>query len=151
MGILHTYYVSAFECINRPTKKTSFYKLKFTCLNKSVVCTCSGAYMRAEIRNENLVVCLSEYLPIYVIISLKCCLGLPVVHEVSGVVTMKSIDMYIIHDSSLLLCFSNISELVFTLAFSRKRQKLQPAPAVSLHQVPTEVARRVSVLVLIEF
>ena len=65
--------------------------------------------MRAEIGNENLVVCLSEYLPIYVIIGLRCHLGLPVVREVSGVLTMKSIDMYIIHDSSLLLCFSNIS------------------------------------------
>ena len=64
--------------------------------------------MRVEIGNENLVVCLCEYLPIYVIIGLKCCLGLPVVREVSGVVTMKSIDMYIVHDSSLLLCFSNI-------------------------------------------
>ena len=41
-------------------------------LNESVVCTCSGAYMRAEIGNENLVVCLSENLPIYVIIGLKC-------------------------------------------------------------------------------
>ena len=68
--------------------------------------------MRAEIGNENLVVCLSEYLPIYVIIGLKCRLALP------GVVTMKSIDMYIVHDSSLLLCFSNISASVFTLAFS---------------------------------
>ena len=65
--------------------------------------------MRAEIANENLVVCLSEYLPIYVIIRLKCRLGLPVVREVSGVVTMKSIDMYIVRDSSLLLCFLNIS------------------------------------------
>ena len=37
---------------------------------ESVVCTCSGAYMRAEIGKENLVVCLSEYLPIYVIIVL---------------------------------------------------------------------------------
>ena len=64
--------------------------------------------MRAEIGNENLVVCLSEYLPIYVIIGLKCRLGLPVVREVSGVVTMKSIDLYIVHDGNLLLCFSNI-------------------------------------------
>ena len=74
-----------------------------------MVCTCSGAYIRAEIGNENLVVCLSEYLPIYVILGFKCCLGLPVVREVSGVVTMKSINMYSVRDSSLLLCFSNIS------------------------------------------
>ena len=39
----------------------------------------------------------------------KCHLGLPVVHERSDVVTMKSIDMYILHDSSLLVSFSNIS------------------------------------------
>ena len=38
----------------------------------------------------------------------KCCSGLPVVCKVNGVVTMKSIDMYIVHDSSLVLCFSNI-------------------------------------------
>ena len=47
--------------------------------------------MRAEIGNENLVVCLSEYvgLPFYVIIGIKCPLGLPVVRGVGGVVTMK--------------------------------------------------------------
>ena len=39
----------------------------------------------------------------------KCRLGLPVVREVRGVVTMKTIDMYIHHDSSLVVCFSNIS------------------------------------------
>ena len=39
----------------------------------------------------------------------KCPLRLPVVRQVSGVVTMKSIDMYILHDSSLVVCFSNIS------------------------------------------
>ena len=39
----------------------------------------------------------------------KMSLGLPVVREVSGVVTMKSIDMYIVHDSSLVVGFSNIS------------------------------------------
>ena len=33
----------------------------------------------------------------------KCRLGLPVVHERSGAVTMKSIDMYILHDSSLVV------------------------------------------------
>ena len=38
----------------------------------------------------------------------KCRLGLPVVPEVSGVVSMKSIDMYILHDSSLVVSFSNI-------------------------------------------
>ena len=48
-----------------------------------------------------------------------------------------------LHDYALIL--------VFTLAFSCKRQKLQPALAVSLHPVPTESARRVSVLVSIEF
>ena len=85
--------------------------------------------MGAEIGNEYLVVCFSEYLPIYVIrgltvcipkrsvsdhespffLGFKCRLGLPVVREVSGVVTMKYIDMYILHDSSLVLCFTNIS------------------------------------------
>ena len=39
----------------------------------------------------------------------KCRLGLPVVRERSGVVTMKLIDMYIVHDSSLVVSFSNIS------------------------------------------
>ena len=39
----------------------------------------------------------------------KCRLGLPVVCKVSGVVSMKSIDMYIVHDSILVVCFSNIS------------------------------------------
>ena len=39
----------------------------------------------------------------------KCRLGLPVVRERSGVVTMKSIDMYILQDSSLVVSFSNIS------------------------------------------
>ena len=38
---------------------------------------------------------------------------------------------------------------VFTLAFSRKRQKLQPV--VLLHPVPTELASGLSVLVAIEF
>ena len=42
------------------------------------------------------------------ITNFKCRLGLPVVREVSGVVTMKSINMYILHDSSLVFCFSNI-------------------------------------------
>ena len=36
-------------------------------------------------------------------------IGLPVVRMVSGVISMKSIDMYIPHDSSLVVCFSNIS------------------------------------------
>ena len=39
----------------------------------------------------------------------KCRLGLPVVRKRNGVVTMISIDMYILHDSSLVVCFSNIS------------------------------------------
>ena len=38
----------------------------------------------------------------------KCRLGLPVVREVGAVVTMKAIDMYIVHDSSLVVSFSNI-------------------------------------------
>ena len=42
----------------------------------------------------------------------KCCLGLPVVRERSGVVTMKSIDMYILHDSSLVVSFSNILRIL---------------------------------------
>ena len=36
---------------------------------------------------------------IAIFFSFKCRLGLPVVREVSSVVTMKSIDMYILHDS----------------------------------------------------
>ena len=40
---------------------------------------------------------------------------LPVVRKVSGVVTMKSIDMYIVHDSSLLDCFLNTYIGVFCL------------------------------------
>ena len=50
----------------------------------------------------------------------KCRLGLPV-REVSGIVTMKSIDMYIVHDSSLVVCFSNIWAYFFiTQESSRK-------------------------------
>ena len=52
----------------------------------------------------------------------KCLLGLPVVHKVYGVVSMKSIDMYILHDSSLVVSFSNIlAYFVFTLQSSHKR------------------------------
>ena len=72
---------------------------------------------------ERLVVFLSEYLPLRTVYILvikvepgvcfakrsRSRLGLPVVRKVSGVVTMKSIDMYILHDSSLVVCFSNIS------------------------------------------
>ena len=74
-------------------------------------------------------VCLSEYLPLRTVYMLvikvqgfvsqrdhaspffffKCRLGLPVVSKVSNVVTMKSMDMYILHDSSLMVSFSNIS------------------------------------------
>ena len=39
---------------------------------------------------------------------LKCHLDLPVVRKVSGVVGMKSIDMHIGHDRSLVVCFSKI-------------------------------------------
>ena len=39
----------------------------------------------------------------------KCCLGLPVVCNVNGEVSMKSMDMYILHHISLVVCFSNIS------------------------------------------
>ena len=75
-------------------------------------------------------VCLSEYIPIYVIkveperlfheetrsrvaiiFGLKCRLDLPVVRKVSGLyrsITMKSIDMYILHASTLVVSFSNI-------------------------------------------
>ena len=79
-------------------------------------------------------VCLSEYLPlrnVYILVIkvcfakrsriaffflFKCCLGLPVVHEVGGVVTMKSIDMYIVHDSSLVVSFPNISAYFASIA-----------------------------------
>ena len=73
-------------------------------------------------------VCLSEYLPLHsacilvikveVFVSrgdhessffFKCRLGLPVVRKVSGIVSMKSIDMYILHERSLVVCFSNMS------------------------------------------
>ena len=39
----------------------------------------------------------------------KCRLDLPVVCKVNGVVSMKSMDMYILHHISLVVCFSNIS------------------------------------------
>ena len=45
--------------------------------------------------NRSLLVCLSNYL------------GLPVICEVNGIVTMKPIDMYILHDSSVGVCFVN--------------------------------------------
>ena len=60
---------------------------------ESIVSLVSRRYMRVV--NGSLVVCLSEYL------------GLPVVCEVNGVVTMKPIDMYILHDSSVGVCFVN--------------------------------------------
>ena len=40
---------------------------------------------------------------------LQMLLSPPVVRKVSGIVTMKSVDMYILHDSSLVVSFSNIS------------------------------------------
>ena len=55
-----------------------------------------GGLFREEIANRHL-------------FFFKCRLGLPGVRKVSGVVTMKSIDMYILHDSSLVVSFSNIS------------------------------------------
>ena len=45
--------------------------------------------------NGSLVVCLYEYL------------GLPIVCEVNSVLTMKPIDMYILHDSNVGVCFVN--------------------------------------------
>ena len=45
----------------------------------------------------------------------KSCLGLPVVHEVSTVLTMKSIDMYSVPDSSLVVCFSKRSVLLIQI------------------------------------
>ena len=98
--------------------------------NESVVSPVARRYTRVVNGRERLVVCLSEYLPLHTVYILvikvepgvcfakrspiafffiKCRLSLPVVHKVSGVVTMKSIDMYILHDSSLVVCFSNIS------------------------------------------
>ena len=86
-------------------------------------------YTRGESGTESLVVCLSEYLPlrtVYILgikvegfisrrdhespfVSSRYCLGLRVVCEVSGVGSMKSIDMYILHDSILVVSFSKIS------------------------------------------
>ena len=85
--------------------------------------------MRGENGTESLVVCLSEYLPlrsVYILVIkvegfvlrryhespfflFKCHLGLPVVSKVSSVVSTKSTDMYILHDSSLVVSLSNIS------------------------------------------
>ena len=41
----------------------------------------------------------------------KCRLGLPVVLKVIGIVSMKSIDMYILHDISLGVCFAKRSRI----------------------------------------
>ena len=68
----------------------------------------------------------------------KCRLGLPVVRERSGVVTIKLIDMYIVHDSSLVVSFSNIlayfAETLIMLESSRescsRRFSLHPVPIV---------------------
>ena len=88
----------------------------------------SKRYTRGESGTESLVVCLSRYLPlrtVYILVikvegfisrrdhespfvSSKYHLGLPVVREVSGVGSMTSIDMYILHDSILVVSFSNI-------------------------------------------
>ena len=78
-----------------------------TLQNESMVSLVSRRYMRAEIGNENLVVCLSEYLPIYVKIGLMSFRR--ILHEVNETHPK-------LHD------YASVS--VFTLAFSRKRQKL---------------------------
>ena len=51
---------------------------------ESVVCTCSVAYMRAEIGNENLVVCLSEYLPLRSVYHISCMSMLAIYFSLRG-------------------------------------------------------------------
>ena len=64
-----------------------------------MVCTCSIAYMRAGIGIDRLVVCLSEYLPLRIVYRISSMsmiavyFSFQIVRKVSGVVTMKSIDM----------------------------------------------------------
>ena len=67
--------------------------------------------MRVVSRRERLVVCLSEYLPLRTV-----------------------------YDNSLVVCFSNISEYLFTLESSRKGESC--SRRFSFHPVPTEVASR---------
>ena len=72
-------------------------------LNESVVSLVSRHYMRV------MNVFFADTKQIANFFLFKCHLGLPVVREVSGIVTMKSINMYILHDISLAVCFLNIS------------------------------------------
>ena len=99
---------------------------------ESMVSPVARRYTRIVNGRECLVVCLSEYLPLRSVYRIscmsmiaiyfsrrglfreeitnrlfffKCRLGLPVVPEVSSVVTMTLIDMYILHDSSLAVSF----------------------------------------------
>ena len=87
----------------------------------------SRRYMRVVNGIVHLVVCLSEYLPLcsvcilvikvqgfvlrrdhkslWLFFKIMSFRRLPVVREVSGIATMKSIDMYILHDSSLVVSF----------------------------------------------
>ena len=67
--------------------------------------------MRAGIGIDRLVVCLSEYLPLRIVyrISSMSMIAVYFSFQIVVVVTMKSIDMYNVHDSSLVVCFSNIS------------------------------------------
>ena len=75
---------------------------------ESIVSLVSRRYKRVV--NGSLVACLSEYL------------GLPVVCEVNGVVSMKPIDMYILHDSSVGVCFPPFSPFH---AYSNRKTKCQ--------------------------
>ena len=73
------------------------------------------------------------------------------VHERSGVVTMKSIDMYILHDSSLVVYFIEyIGVFCVKLSYpaclrSGLRVKVVALPAVSFQPVPTEAAGHVGI------
>ena len=99
------------------------------CEYKSIVSPVARRYTRVANGRERLVVCLSDNLPLRIVYRIssmsmiavyfrglfreeitnrhlfffKCRLGLPVVRKVSGVVTMKSINMYIFpcHKTSL--------------------------------------------------
>ena len=73
-------------------------------------------------------------------------LGLPVVHERSGVVTMKSINIYILHDSSLVV-YSVFCVKLSDPACLRSglRVKCVALPAVSFQLVPTEVAGHIGI------
>ena len=55
-----------------------------------------------------------------------------VVHMVSGVISMKSIDMYIHHDSSLVVCFSKRSR-IYSVNVVRVKVKVVTVPVVFPH------------------